>query len=106
MRTSWLLRAARIFVLVVFSIHGTISVATAQQRVAIVPVGTLPESVDINPVTERVYVANAGTNTITVIDATSHAVIDTIAVPRAGQLAVNSVTNRIYTAVWRVGCCR
>ena len=98
MCTRFLLPAARISFLVLLLIDGFASAATAQQRIAIVNVGALPESVDINPVTDRVYVANAGSNTITVISATSHAVIDTIAVWRAGQVAVNPVTNRIYSA--------
>src|SRR5206468_5346316 len=46
--------------------------------------------------------ASPGSNTVTVINAMTHAIIDTIAV-RAGQLAVNSVTNRIYSASLNVG---
>src|SRR5437762_5612942 len=98
MRTRFPVPVASVFLLVVGLVAGFASAAAAQQRIAVVPVGQLPESVDINPVTDRVYVGNAGSSTVTVINATTHAVIDTIAVNRAGQLAVNPVTNRIYVA--------
>ena len=53
---------------------------------------------DVNPVTNKIYVANAADDTVTVIDGTSNATA-TVSVgtnPRA--LAVNPVTNKIYVA--------
>ncbi len=62
-----------------------------------IPVGTSPTGVAVNPETGRIYVANRGSNTVTVIDSVTDAVIATIAeggVPSA--VAVNTRTNRVY----------
>jgi YVTN family beta-propeller protein len=57
--------------------------------------------VDVNPVTNRVYVTNSGDDSISVLDGATNSVISTIAVnsgmsPTA--VAVNPLTNRIYVA--------
>jgi YVTN family beta-propeller protein len=59
----------------------------------------MPSSLALNPAADRIYVAEAGTNVISVLDGASNAVIGTVAVggPPRG-LAVNAVTNRIYVA--------
>ena len=68
-------------------------------RVATIPVGDRPEGVAVNPVTNRIYVANALDNTVSVIDGEANTVIATILVGRGPQgVAVNPITNRIYTA--------
>jgi YVTN family beta-propeller protein len=57
-----------------------------------------PDSIAVNPVTNRAYVVNLGTaNTVTVLNGVNNSVITTInvgAVPRS--VAVNSATNKIY----------
>ncbi|HEY6202541.1 MAG TPA: YncE family protein [Candidatus Limnocylindria bacterium] len=91
-------------------IHGTIAlVATlvlaltnlapqaADAVTGSIPAGTNPTGVAVNPETGRIYVANRGSNTVTVIDAATDGVIATIAeggVPTA--VAVNTRTNRVY----------
>jgi YVTN family beta-propeller protein len=53
----------------------------------------------VNPVTNRVYVANLNDNTVSVIDGASNTVVDTVAVGVIPEVvAVNTVTNRIYVA--------
>jgi YVTN family beta-propeller protein len=65
-----------------------------------IPVGGNPTGVAVNPSTNRVYVANFSSQSVTVIDATT----DTVIVPsievglRPHGVAVNPATNRIYVA--------
>ncbi len=68
----------------------------SQTVVATIPVGTNPEAIIANPVTSRIYVANQGSNTVTVIDGLTNntTTIPVGAAPLA--LAINTVTNKIY----------
>jgi DNA-binding beta-propeller fold protein YncE len=62
-------------------------------------VGTGPNSIAVNPVTDRIYVANANA-TVTVIDGTTNATTS-VSVGfgvKAAAIAVNPVTNKIYVA--------
>lgn len=74
------------------------------QVLASAEVGYGPRSVAVNPVTNRVYVANAGTGlpqhyTVTVLDATTLQRIAEIPVGQApADVAVNTRTNRVYVA--------
>jgi YVTN family beta-propeller protein len=70
--------------------------AHAQTVTATLAVGTTPLSVAVNPVTNNVYVANYGSNTVRAIDgATNHAT--TVAAGTGpNSVAVNAVTNMIY----------
>jgi YVTN family beta-propeller protein len=60
--------------------------------------GSSPRSCAANPVTNKIYVANAGTNNVSVINSSTDTVITTIsgvgASPRG--LCVNPVTNKVY----------
>ncbi|MGA2506921.1 MAG: hypothetical protein ABSF80_05535 [Chitinispirillaceae bacterium] len=60
--------------------------------------GTNPFAVAVNPVTNRTYVANYGSSTVTVIDVAANqtSIITVGSNPRA--IAVNSLTNKIYVA--------
>ena len=69
--------------------------ARAQTVVATVSVGSPPAAVAVNPVTNRIYVANAGGN-MTVIDGATDTSIATVTGAGFG-IAVNSVTNKIYS---------
>ena len=40
----------------------------AQTVTTTVSVGTIPQAVAVNPVTNKIYVANGGSNSVTVID--------------------------------------
>lgn len=64
---------------------------------AVIPVGSGPSGVGVNPTTNLVYVPNFGTGDVSVIDGVSNTVIATIPVgPSPGSVGVNPVTNRIY----------
>jgi len=63
----------------------------------IIPVGTNPQAIAVNPNTGKVYVANAGSGTVSVISGSS--VTATITVGSNPQdIAVNPSTNYIYVA--------
>ncbi len=66
---------------------------------ASVPIANPQDSIEINPVTRRLYVTD-GAGLLSVLDADTLAVIDTITLPiaAAGRIAVNSFTNRIYVS--------
>jgi len=64
-----------------------------------IPAGQQPMAVVVNETTNRAYVANHNSSTVTVIDGKTRAAVATIktgAGPEAA--AVNPVTNRVYTA--------
>ncbi len=70
-----------------------------------IPVGVNPLDVDVNSITNRIYVANAGSNTVSVIDYSinnttfNHTTLGNITVGLLpSQISVNPVTNRIYVA--------
>ena len=68
----------------------------AVQRVT---VGTSPRGLDVNPVTNKVYVSNFGSNTVSVVDGATGAIKATVAVGnRPSGIAVDPVTNTIYVA--------
>jgi len=59
--------------------------------------GRSPQGVAVDPNTNRIYVANSGSNNVSVIDGASNTVVATVAVgsnPRG--VAVNPTTNHIY----------
>ena len=70
----------------------------ASYATATIPVGSYPSAVAVNPVTNKIYVANQNSNTVTVIDGVTNstAIVATGRSPIA--LAINSVTNQIYVA--------
>ena len=72
------------------------TLATAESVTATVPTGLGPIGIALNPVTNKYYVPNNTTNTVTVIDgATNTTTTVTVgAAPRG--VAVNPVTNKIY----------
>jgi YVTN family beta-propeller protein len=73
--------------------------ANAQNVIGTIQVGVAPTSAAVNPITNRIYVANGASNSVTVIDGTTSAAIATLAVgaqPRG--IAINTVTNKIYVA--------
>ncbi len=71
-----------------------------------VATGSGPIAVAVNPVTNKIYVANADSNDVTVIDGT-HNLTKTVAagsIPEA--VAVNPATNKIYVANNEQNLCR
>jgi YVTN family beta-propeller protein len=72
--------------------------AAAQTATAAVGAGTSPFSVAVNPVTNKIYVANSGSDNVTVIDGATNATITVAAGTNPVSVAVNPVTNKIYVA--------
>jgi YVTN family beta-propeller protein len=67
----------------------------AYQVTATIPVGSNPNGVGVNPLTNRIYVANNGNNTVSVIDGLANAVIATVPVGSGPVgIGVNPSTNR------------
>ena len=54
--------------------------ASAQTVIATIPVGSNPWIVDANPVTNKIYVANRGSDNVSVIDGSTDTVLTTVAV--------------------------
>lgn len=64
---------------------------------ATIPVGGDPQGVGVNLSTNRIYVANLGDDTVSVIDGVSNAVIATIPVgDKPFAIGVNSTNGRVY----------
>ncbi|MDY6794551.1 MAG: DUF5719 family protein [Actinomycetota bacterium] len=64
-----------------------------------VNVGSNPWSVGVNPTTNKIYVANAGSNTVSVIDGSTDTVSTTVGVGWSPQgVGVNPTTNKIYVS--------
>ena len=70
----------------------------AQTVTATVTAGTNPNSVAVNPVTNTIYVANGGSQNVTVIDGATNATSTVSAGKGANAIAVNTLTNKIYVA--------
>jgi len=83
---------------------GTAIAAGSTGMFAAIAVGNAPNAVDVNPRTNRVYVANTGDGTVSVINGNSNTVVATIPIPNAGSgtlldVAADHCTNLIYAAV-------
>jgi YVTN family beta-propeller protein len=65
-----------------------------------VPVGSNPLAIGVNPLTNRIYVANAaiGSGTVTVIDGDTNGTTNILSGFSPWAVAVNTVTNRVYVA--------
>jgi len=71
----------------------------AQTVVDTVAVGDSPEGVGVNTATNKIYVANANDDTVSVIDGSTDTVVDTVAVGDSPEgVGVNTATNKIYVA--------
>lgn len=63
------------------------------------PDGSRPAALAVNSSTGRIYVANAGSDNVSVVDGVSNSVIANISVGRAPHaVAVNPAANRVYVA--------
>jgi YVTN family beta-propeller protein len=69
----------------------------ADAVVATVPVGTEPQAIAIDSVTNKIYVANLG-NTVTVINGASDSTTTVTVGASPVAIAVNPATNKIYVA--------
>lgn len=75
--------------------------AAAQKVIATVPVGSAPFGLDVNTATNKIYVANTASQSVSVIDGATNAVTTTVTnLPHEPtDIAVNSATNKIYVPV-------
>jgi YVTN family beta-propeller protein len=72
---------------------------SAQTIVATVTVGSFPFGVAVNSATNRIYVTNATSSNVSVIDGATNTVVATVPVGNTPyQVDVNPSTNRIYVA--------
>jgi YVTN family beta-propeller protein len=75
----------------------SLSVGVVSSLPTSIPVGTEPFGVAVDATTNRIYVTNYGSSTVSVIDAGTNTVITTISVGFAPiGVAVNSKTGRVY----------
>ncbi len=73
--------------------------AQAQTAAVNVGAGQQPMAVAVNETTNKAYVVNRSSNSVTVIDGRKRAVIATLPTgPGPEGIAINAVTNRVYTA--------
>jgi YVTN family beta-propeller protein len=72
----------------------------ANKVVQLIAVGSQPRGMAINPVTRKLYVANSNSNSVSVIDLATNAVLKTEFVfsSAAERVAVDPIANRIYVA--------
>src|SRR5260370_973598 len=95
--TRWLASA-----LLPATVVAVLSLAAAsvygQTVTATVGVGAQPNAVSVNPVTNKIYVANGGSNSVTVIDGSTNATTPVSVGSAPDAVAVNPVTNKIYVA--------
>jgi YVTN family beta-propeller protein len=62
-----------------------------------IPVGFYPVGTAVNPQTNRIYVANSGNDSVSVLDGASNTLVSTVPVGRLPCAAgVNPMTNRVY----------
>ena len=72
--------------------------AAADTATATVAAETNPLAVAVNPVTNKIYIANSGSANVTVIDGTDNSTATVTAGTYPWAVAVNPVTNKIYIA--------
>jgi YVTN family beta-propeller protein len=101
----WVQRGVPAVLLAVATTLGSSLPIFAQSVVATIPVPGSPQSIDVNPVTNRIYVStalNPAASGVSVIDGSSNSVVATIPIPGSSfvgnPIAVNPRTNRIYVA--------
>ncbi len=68
----------------------------AQTVTTTLTAGTAPNAVAVNPVTNKIYVANGSSNNVTVIDGATNALTTLAAGTGPRAVAINPVTNKIY----------
>jgi YVTN family beta-propeller protein len=77
--------------------------ATAQAQIppqTVLGAGQFPNAVAVNPVTNKIYIANSGSNNVTVVDGATNTftTITDIHATTPVAIAVNSLTNMVYVA--------
>ena len=89
--------AAAISLLVVGALFRTEGILVrADSVIGNVTVGTGPSAVAVNPITNKIYVANAGSSTVSVVDGTNNATGTIPVGTNPSAIAINAATNKIY----------
>jgi len=79
--------------------HGAVAVFDREKTVTSVKVGKNPVALAINETTNRIYVANNGDGSVSVIDGATDVVVATVNVGALPYvLAVNPVTNKVFVS--------
>ncbi len=74
------------------------------QLKAVITVGNGPNAVDVNPVTNTIYVTNEGSNDVNVINGSTNQIISTIRTGKGPDaISVDPNTNKVYVANWYDG---
>ncbi len=66
---------------------------------ATIPVGADPYTLDANRTTNKIYVANSGDNTVTIIDGATDSTSSVQVGQNPGDVVVNEATNKIYVSL-------
>ena len=94
-QATFLRRALAAAALVAGAASAPVLAQTAGVRI---PVGVNPLALAVNPVTNKVYVANSGSNTITVINANTGATATIAGGTYPAWVAINAETNKVYVS--------
>src|ERR1700712_1180829 len=98
-RSRLLERIGQVLVAVAVLCVGLIAfppIAEAQSVTSSLITGSTPYAVAVNPVTNKVYVANENSGTVTVIDGATNTTTAVAVEGTPHALAVNPVTNKVY----------
>jgi YVTN family beta-propeller protein len=100
---SWSFYAAALFtfslLIILITAHVSEPFAKADSiSISTVPVGSSPARADVNLYTNKIYVANSMSNSVTVIDGNDNTTATVAAGIFPNDIAVNQLTNKIYVA--------
>jgi YVTN family beta-propeller protein len=85
-----------VFSVVILALLVSVSPLYAQTITTTIGTGTDPVTVAVNPITNKIYVANSFSNTVTIIDGMTNATVTVTVGTNPVALAVDPVTNKIY----------
>ena len=100
-RAGWLSRGTGLALFAVMTLvvaAAGMAAPSAAHAVNIILPGTYPCAVAVNPVTNKVYVANYGGDSVTVIDGATNSTTTVAVGTMPSAVAVNPVTNKVYVA--------
>jgi YVTN family beta-propeller protein len=85
--------------------NGTLALSPSLSVLANISVGANPAAVAFDPVSNEIYVANYGSNNLTVLNATTGGHVANVATGAGpGALAVNDTSGAVYVAEGLCGC--
>jgi YVTN family beta-propeller protein len=99
--SEWCKRYAAIFPVLAALLGIFISLplsAVAEHVTATVAADSGPQAVAVNPLTNRIYLANGNSTTVTVINGATNAATNVTVGSYPQAVAVNTVTNKVYVA--------